>query len=440
MNAVVIAVGVMLVLSMMRLNVVLSLFLGALAGGLSGGLDMAATMNAFTDGLDGGASIAFSYALLGGFAMTLSRSGLPELLAGKIVAQVKDKGSDRKRTLTYALLGSIALMAVASQNLVPIHIAFIPLLIPPLLAVFSRLNIDRRAVACVITFGLTATYMLLPVGFGNIYLNEVLGSNLKNNGLNIEAINLSSAMAIPVAGMFLGLLVAVFFTYRKPREYRVEESLSIHPEDQPKTSPARAIVMLLAIAATLVGQLQFGSMALGALAGCVVLMAGGIVNWKEADNVFIDGMKMMAFCGFIMISASGFAEVVRTTGAVPELVSSIQALVGDNKAITALMMLLVGLFITMGIGSSFSTVPIIATLYVPLALQLGFSPLAVACLVGTAGALGDAGSPASDSTIGPTAGLNADGQHDHMRDTVIPTFIHYNIPLVLFGWLAAMVL
>ena len=440
MNAVVIAVGIMLALSMMRLNVVLSLFLGALAGGLSGGLGMTGTIDAFSSGLDGGASIAFSYALLGGFAMTLSRSGLPEMLAGRIVARVKGEDTGNKRTLMYALLGSILLMAVASQNLVPVHIAFIPLLIPPLLAVFSRLNMDRRAIACVLTFGLTATYMLLPVGFGNIYLNQVLGSNLSNNGLDISDLSMSIAMAIPVGGMFLGLLVAVFFTYRKPRQYEIKESKTIHPEDKPANSPARSAVMLLAIAATLVAQLQFGSMALGALAGCVVLMVGGIVNWKEADNVFIDGMKMMAFCGFIMISASGFAEVIRTTGAVPELVTSIQALVGENKAIAALMMLLVGLFITMGIGSSFSTVPIIATLYVPLALQLGFSPLAVACLVGTSGALGDAGSPASDSTIGPTAGLNADDQHDHMRDTVIPTFIHYNIPLVLFGWLAAMVL
>jgi hypothetical protein len=103
-------------------------------------------------------------------------------------------------------------------------------------------------------------------------------------------------------------------------------------------------------------------------------------------------------------------------------------------------MLLVGLLITMGIGSSFSTVPIIATIYVPLCLQLGFSPMAIIALVGTAGALGDAGSPASDSTLGPTSGLNADGQHDHIWDSVVPTFIHYNIPLILFGWVAAMVL
>ena len=33
-----------------------------------------------------------------------------------------------------------------------------------------------------------------------------------------------------------------------------------------------------------------------------------------------------------------------------------------------------------------------------------------------------------------------DGQHHHIWDTVVPTFLHYNIPLLAFGWLAAMTL
>jgi predicted histidine transporter YuiF (NhaC family) len=103
-------------------------------------------------------------------------------------------------------------------------------------------------------------------------------------------------------------------------------------------------------------------------------------------------------------------------------------------------MLLIGLLITMATGSSFGTIPIIAALFVPICATVGFSPLATAALIGTAGALGDAGSPASDSTLGPTAGLNADGKHHHIWDTCVPTFLHYNIPLFIFGVIAAMVL
>jgi predicted histidine transporter YuiF (NhaC family) len=122
------------------------------------------------------------------------------------------------------------------------------------------------------------------------------------------------------------------------------------------------------------------------------------------------------------------------------MVEVVQQAFGDNRAVAAFAMLLVGLIVTMGIGSSFSTLPIITTIYVPLCLALGFSPLATVSIIGTAGALGDAGSPASDSTLGPTAGLNADGQHDHIRDSVIPTFLHYNLPLLASGWIGAMVL
>ena len=166
----------------------------------------------------------------------------------------------------------------------------------------------------------------------------------------------------------------------------------------------------------------------------------GVIKWQEQDHVFTQGMRLMAMVGFIMITATGFAAVMTATGDVPALVESSVGIIGDNKGLAAFMMLLIGLFVTMGIGSSFSTVPILTAIYVPLCVSFGFSPMATVAIIGAAGALGDAGSPASDSTLGPTAGLNADGQHDHMRDTVVPTFLHYNLPLICTGWIAAMVL
>ncbi|HCV54129.1 MAG TPA: sodium:proton antiporter, partial [Exiguobacterium sp.] len=156
--------------------------------------------------------------------------------------------------------------------------------------------------------------------------------------------------------------------------------------------------------------------------------------------VITRGMRMMSFIGFVMISANGFSNVLRKTGDIEPLVENSKALMGDSQLVAAFVMLLIGLIVTMGIGSSFSTVPIIAAIFVPLCIQYGFSLEATVAIIGTAGALGDAGSPASDSTLGPTSGLNADGQHDHMRETVIPTFLHYNIPLLIFGTTAAVVL
>jgi len=65
---------------------------------------------------------------------------------------------------------------------------------------------------------------------------------------------------------------------------------------------------------------------------------------------------------------------------------------------------------------------------------------AIILLVGIAAALGDAGSPASDSTLGPTSGLNADGEHNHIYDTCVPTFIFFNIPLIIGGVVGALIL
>ena len=170
------------------------------------------------------------------------------------------------------------------------------------------------------------------------------------------------------------------------------------------------------------------------------MLAFGSFKFSEMDDLINSGIGMMGFIAFVMLVASGYGAVIRATGGVETLVEGAAGLMAGSKLVAAFLMLLIGLIITMGIGTSFGTVPIIAAIYVPLCMTLGFSPAATIALVGTAGALGDAGSPASDSTLGPTAGLNVDGQHDHIRDTVIPTFIHYNIPLLIFGTIAALVL
>ncbi len=438
MNAVVAAVGIMLILSLCRVHVVVALIAGAMAGGLIGGLGIEGSLAAFNKGLGGGATVALSYALLGAFAVAIGKSGLAHALADKALALVGKQGAQGGGAVKWMMIGLLLAVAVSSQNILPIHIAFIPLLVPPLLFVLSKMKIDRRLIACVLAFGLITPYMFLPVGFGNIFLNEILLANVAKSGVDVTGIKVTQAMLIPAIGMLVGLLIA-FYSYRKPREYDL-----VRVEQLEKTtvtySPLTLLVAAVAVAAAFVIQLWLDSMILGALVGFVIFSVSGVVRWREADDLFTDGMKMMAMIGFIMIAAAGFAEVMRETGEVKLLVDASTQWIGDSKAVGALLMLLVGLLVTIGIGSSFSTVPIIAAIFVPLGVELGFSPLAIVSLVGTAGALGDGGSPASDSTLGPTAGLNADGQHNHIWDTVVPTFLHYNLPLLAFGWLAAMTL
>ncbi len=448
MNAVVLSILIMVALSLFRIPVVFALIVSSIIGGLYAGLSAGEVVSAFNAGLGNGATVAIAYAVLGAFAVMLSRSGITQSISAKIIGSIKqgDAANKNRKLISWGLYLGLILMGFASGTIIPIHIAFIPIVVPPLLLVMNHLQLDRRAVACAITFSITVMYMSTPIGYGTIYLNDILLANINEAGkaFNLEVTRAMApkAMFIPAMGMLFGLLLALFVSYRKKRDYKdlpLEEGAEEGAE-APTLSLLQKLIILAAVIVALIAQLWTGSMAFGAIFGFGVMSFSGIVKQKDHDTVFTQGMRLMAMIGFIMISANGFASVMKATGAIDTLVQGSVNMIGDNSSLAAFIMLFVGLFITMGIGSSFSTVPIIAAIFVPLCVNFGFSPLATIALIGTAGALGDAGSPASDSTLGPSAGLNADNQHDHIWDTVVPTFIHFNIPLIIFGWLAAMVL
>lgn len=432
MNAILVAVFCMLLLSVCRVNVVISLIVGAFAGGIVSHLTLKETLDAFNTGISNGAAIALSYALLGAFAVAISHSGLPNALSDIAIKQLESP--QNRNRLKWLLIIVIALISISSQNILPIHIAFIPLLIPPLLYVMSRISLNRRSVACIIAFGLITPYMFLPVGFGNIFLNQILLKSVKTAGLDISHVNVMESMAIPAFGMFLGLLNAIFISYRKPRSYVAE---MIAETNVPKMSTKSFVIAIASIVLSFAVQIYTGSIILGALLGFVSFIVFGIVKRHDADEAFNNGVKLMAMIGFVIITAQGFAEVLRRTGDIESLVQYGSHFFSDSKATAAITLLLIGLVITIGIGSSFSTVPILAVIFVPLCMHLGFSPQATVCLIASAGVVGDSGSPCSDSSLAITSGLNADGQHNHIQDTVIPTFLHFNIPLLIAAWIAA---
>ncbi len=165
----------------------------------------------------------------------------------------------------------------------------------------------------------------------------------------------------------------------------------------------------MAILATFLVQTFTDSMIFGALAGGTCIFISRAYNWYELDAKFVEGIKIMAYIGVVILTANGFAGVMNATGDIDELVKTLTSITGDNKLFSIIMMYVIGLIVTLGIGSSFATIPIIASLFIPFGASIGRT-MALIALIGTASALGDSGSPASDSTLGPTAGLNVDGQ------------------------------
>ncbi|XLO72095.1 Na+/H+ antiporter family protein [Staphylococcus aureus] len=436
-NAVVIAVILMIVLCLCRLNVVISLFISALVGGLISGMSIEKVINVFGKNIVDGAEVALSYALLGGFAALISYSGITDYLVGKIINAIHAENSRWSRVkVKVTIIIALLAMSIMSQNLIPVHIAFIPIVIPPLLSLFNDLKIDRRLIGLIIGFGLCFPYVLLPYGFGQIF-QQIIQSGFAKANHPIEFNMIWKAMLIPSMGYIVGLLIGLY-VYRKPREY---ETRKISDSDNvTELKPYILIVTIVAILATFLVQTFTDSMIFGALAGVLVFFISRAYNWYELDAKFVEGIKIMAYIGVVILTANGFAGVMNATGDIDELVKTLTSITGDNKLFSIIMMYVIGLIVTLGIGSSFATIPIIASLFIPFGASIGLDTMALIALIGTASALGDSGSPASDSTLGPTAGLNVDGQHVHIRDTCVPNFLFYNIPLMIFGTIAAMVL
>lgn len=430
-NPVVVSVILLCVLCVCRINVLLAIIISAIVAGLCGGLPVDKVMDTFISGMGGNSETALSYILLGTFAAAMTHTGLATILAKKIAIIIKDK-----KILLLSILTGIAML---SQNLIPVHIAFIPILIPPLLHVMNKLKLDRRAVACSLAFGLKAPYIMIPAGFGLIF-QGLIAENMTINGMTVLKNDVWKSTWILGLGMFVGLLIAVFISYRKPREYN--EISPVENELEKIDAEALALnknhyITLIGAFATLIVQLLTKSLPLGALVGLGIVFGGGAVSHRKMDKLINEGIGLMGYVAFVMLVAAGFAMVLKATGGIDTLVHAILPFMQNSRLLAVSLMLFLGLFITMGIGTSFGTIPILAVLFIPVCMHLGFSPAATTVILASAAALGDAGSPASDTTLGPTAGLNADGQHNHIADTCIPTFLHFNIPLIIFAILAA---
>lgn len=421
-NPVTISVIVLCVLSLFKLNVLLSMLIACVVGGLIGGMDVPSIMSTLTGGFSGNATTALSYILLGTFATAIATTGLAEILSKKLSRIIGGK--------KLVLLGAITLIACLSQNLIPVHIAYIPILIPPMLAMMNEMKLDRRAAACCLAFGHKAPYIAIPFGFGLQFMT-IIRDNLTENGMPVTINEITSVNWILALSMVIGLLIAVFFSYRKPREYKMVAADTSASDAISEKLEYRHYITIAAAVVVVVVQVIAQDLALSALCGIMVMIIFGAIKWNQIDDQLAGGVKLMGLIAFVMLIAGGYAEVMKATGGVNALVEAGIAAMGGNKIIAAIVITLIGLLVTMGIGTSFGTVPVLAVLFVPLCDQIGFSPAATILLMSAAAALGDAGSPASDTTLGPTSGLSADGQHDHIWDTCVPTFLHFNIPLMI---------
>ena len=428
-NPIVVSVIVMSVLCLLKMNVLFAILVAAIVAGSTGGLASDKTVSILIGGMGGNSETALSYILLGTLAVAIGRSGVADIAARKITKVVGTKKA--------AFVFLIAFVACFSQNLNTVHIAINTNLLRPLLVVMNHMKLDRRAVACALTFGLKAPYVSLPVGFGLLFMTIIKDQMVANN-VQVSISDISSVMWIGGASMLVGLILSTIF-YSRDREYK---DLPIMGQDEKAGETemnADCWKALAGAVAAFVAQLYFKSLPIGAMCGLLVMLATGAIKWNKMDEMVDGGVKMMGFIAFVMLVAAGYANVLRETHSVEALVMATTAVI-NTKLSGAILMLAVGLLITMGIGTSFGTIPVVASIYIPMGLKQVLCIPSIILLIGIAAALGDAGSPASDSTLGPTSGLNADGQHNHIWDTCVPTFIFFDVTLFIGGVIGAMIL
>lgn len=424
LNPIVISVIVLSVICLLKLPVLAALLVAALTAGVASGTNFTETMQIFIGGMGGNANTALSYILLGALAFTINETGAATIMAKKISRVVKGN----KLTLSIIII----LVSMASGTIVPIHIAFIPILVPPLLSLMNKMKMDRRMLAICFGFGLKAPYITIPIAYGAIF-HGVIRDSVNAAGLDIDMSLIWKTNWMAGVAMFIGLIIGLI-VFSKNRDYEVVEGFDTEfSEDEEIVIKKEHWLTLVAGIIALVVQLKTESLPLGAMAALAFLVITRVIKWGNIQEVLDGGIGLMGYIAFVMLVASGYATVIIESGAVEELVDVAFKSLGGSQIAGSFVMVLLGLIITMGIGTSFGTVPVIAAIYVPLGIKLGFSPAAIVFMISVAAALGDAGSPASDTTLGPTSGLNADGQHDHIWDTCVPQFICYDIPLMIVG-------
>lgn len=428
LNPMLVATVVMVVLCLLKIDVFFSIVASALVCIILSGTDINESFWLFIDGMGNNGEIVYGLLVMGMVGVVMQDIKMGEVLVPRLARLI----GNRAWLIPILLL----IMAILSETVILIYVTFVPIFIPPLMSLFNKYKTDRRMLVTIINAGLQIGYVCVPIGIGAVYMG-IVQSAVTDNGLNVELSQIAPA-SIPIAvALLIGCAAAMFF-FRKPRDYEeTAETSQVQIDAEPRRMEAKHWFTLLSAVVIVIVLFVTSNIPLSATAGVAFLILTGVIKPRQLSESFSENMQVMASGCFVLLAAGGFANVTQNVGDLDTLIAALSTILGGSKFLAAFFMLLVGLAVTMGIGTSFGTVSVVATILVPLGMNLGMSTAAIIMLVSAAGALGDSGSPASENTLVCSSVFNADGQHDHIRDTCIPSFLCVNIPIIVVCSIAA---
>src|SRR5690625_6364266 len=130
---VIVSVLVLTIFILFSVILIVDMIAAALTSGVMSGLSPVESIKMLVSVVDGGADTAISYILLGAFAISISYTGITTILVNFLIKKLTGK-----KTMMVLVIAGVASL---SQNVIPVHIAFIPILIPPLLKLLDRKSV-----------------------------------------------------------------------------------------------------------------------------------------------------------------------------------------------------------------------------------------------------------------------------------------------------------
>lgn len=271
LNPVVFSVILMCILCLCKLNVMFSLIIACFVGGLMGGMSVSDISSTMLAGFSNNAEAALAYILLGTFASCLAYTGLADIFAKRVAQAIR--GSKLKLFLL------ILIFSIISQTIIPIHTAYIPILIPPMLAMMNEMKMDRRLMAGALVSGMMP-YVGIPIGYGLIFMG-IVKDNMCANGLTVTVQQVYSVNWMLMLTFIPGIIY-IWFRYRKPREYKnVDVDLSAYNAVESTKLELRHWISIAAVLVVTAVEFKTQSLAVAALAGLVIMFFSGAVKWKD---------------------------------------------------------------------------------------------------------------------------------------------------------------
>lgn len=117
-------------------------------------------------------------------------------------------------------------------------------------------------------------------------------------------------MLIPGSGMFVGLLIAIFISYREDRVSKRAQNKNLQDiEVADSMTETRGLILwnlshtftIFAIIVALIVQIVLESLVLGALTGIIILFLTRVVKFHQGDRVVNEGIGMMGMIAFVML-------------------------------------------------------------------------------------------------------------------------------------------